>query len=216
MITNKIELIEEKIIRLADEYEHAPLEDFDRYEYTIEKLLEERRDEYLNIHKMDGKGVQMVCEFNECLRNALTELYNETQNAWRKIKDDFPNRNIWIEPKLWIADEYPTTRKDQSDRAKRIWEILLNPDLNKMYNSGCDNGYMDPQDSLNHFLYLSDEPDDWSDDIVGLFNVNLPKGTKLVYATHNLGAHTLFTIFELMHVRKFRKEIIFNISEKRE
>ena len=84
-----------------------------------------------------------------------------------------------------------------------------------MYNSGCDNGYMDPQDSLNHFLYLSDEPDDWSDDIVGLFNVNLPKGTKLVYATHNLGAHTLFTIFELMHVRKFRKEIIFNISEKR-
>lgn len=212
MTKKKIIELEERIIRLADEYDHAPLEKCDGYERAINDLLEERRDVYLDSHKMDAAGIQKMIEFNDYLRNALTGLYSETMSAYNKIKEEFSDRHFFIEPKLWINEEYPATRTDQSDRAKRIWKILLNPDLNRMYNNGCDNGNFDPSESLNHYLYLSEEIDDWNFDIVGLFDVKLPK-TNFVYATHNLGSHTLFTIFELMHVRKFRKEININITE---
>ena len=210
-----IELLEEEIIDLANQYEHAPLEEYDQYERVIIELLRVRHYMMLKTNKIDNNGIMMVIEFNNNLRQALTELYYEAQSIYNSLKENFSGRVINIEPKLWIADEYPTTREDQSDRAKRIWEILLNPDLNEMYHNGCDNGSFDPTESLNHYLYLDEKLDNWCYDIAGLFDVDMPKDLMMVYAGHNLGSHTLFSIFELMHVRNFRKEIVVNIEEER-
>ena len=199
-----LELVEEKLCELAEEYDHARLKDLESYEEAIKTLFEIRRD-----------MIRMVKDFNNALRNALTELYHEAHDAYSRLKD-MVGKDIHVSAKLWIDDEYPPTMTDQSDRAKRIWELLLNPDLNTMYDDGCDNGVFDPTESLNYYLYLFEHPEDWSDDIVGLFDCQLPKDLTMVYAAHNLGAHTYFTIFELMHVRKFKKEIIVNIDEKDE
>ena len=210
-----LELVEEKLCELAEEYDHAPRKDFESYEEAIKTLFEIRRDMILGNNHMDEAGIRMVKDFNNALRNALTELYHEAHDVYSRLKE-MADKDIHVSAKLWIDDEYPPTMTDQSDRAKRIWELLLNPDLNTMYDDGCDNGVFDPTESLNYYLYLFEHPEDWSDDIVGLFDCQLPKDLTMVYAAHNLGAHTYFTIFELMHVRKFKKEIIVNIDEKDE
>jgi len=210
-----LELVEDKLCELADEYDHARLEEFERYEETVKTLLEIRRYMIIGSNHMDEAGIRMVKDFNNALRNALTELYHEAQDVYSRLKD-MAGKDIYISAKLWIDDEYPSTMADQSDRAKRIWELLLNPDLNTMYEDGCDNGVFEPTKSLNHYLYLSEHPEDWSEDIVGLFDCQLPNDLKMVYAAHNLGSHSFFTIFELMHVRKFKKEIIVDIDEKDE
>ena len=55
-----LELVEDKLCELADEYDHARLEEFERYEETVKTLLEIRRYMIIGSNHMDedGEGLQ--------------------------------------------------------------------------------------------------------------------------------------------------------------
>ena len=60
---------------------------------------------------------------------------------------------------------------------------------------------------------INEEPDNWNFDIVGLFDVEIPN-MIMVHAAHDWASHMHLTIFDLMHVRKFKSEITIEIHQK--
>ena len=203
------EILEDEIITLYGEYEHCKLGEFDAYEYALHEMCELRRDLIIDSSQIvTEQEKDMVREFNNYLREALVDLYNESQDILKRI--DGVKGKVCVYPKLFIGKDYPLTMPDQSERAKKMWEVMLDRNVHIPYSDGYYLGNLEQNDSLNRFLYLDEKPDDWNFDIVGLFDVEIP-GMVMVHAAHDFASHMHFTIFELMHVRKFKSEIDIEI-----
>lgn len=199
------EILEDEIINLYGKYEHCKFEEFDAYEYALHEMCELRRDLIIDSSQIETEQEKdMVREFNNCLREALTGLYNESQDILNRMEG--VKGKVYVHPKLFIDEDYPLTMPDQSERAKKMWEVMLDRNVHIPYTDGYYLGNLEQNDSLNRFLYLDEKPNDWNFDIVGLFDVGIPD-MVMVHATHDFASHMHFTIFELMHVRKFKTEI---------
>lgn len=204
------EILEEEIVALYGEYENCKLYEYDAYEHAISEMTDVRRDLFLSEHSIKtDEDKNMVRQFNDNLREALTNLYEETQYVLGQLKDI---KGKDVVPHLYIDEEYPSTFSDQSERAKRMWKIILDGNVHIMYSDGYCLGGLKESDSLNRFLYINEEPDNWNFDIVGLFDVEIPN-MIMVHAAHDWASHMHLTIFDLMHVRKFKSEITIEINQ---
>jgi len=208
------ELVEEETISLYEGYNHSDIFEYDAYKHAICELTDVRRDLILSEYKIETVDEKdMVRLFAVSITDALTNLYYETQEVIEKLNE--VKGLVWIEPQLFISEEYPSTFQDQTERAKKFWEIMLDKNIHILYNNGYSLGCFEADESLNHFLYLNEVVDNWYYDIVGLFGVKIPD-LVMPYAAHDMASHMHFTIFDLMHVRKFKSIISIEIRNDNE
>lgn len=208
------ELVEEEIISLYEEYNHSDIFEYDAYKHAICGLTDVRRDMVLSQNKIEtDEDKDMIRQFSSSLTDSLTNLYHETQDVIEKL-DDVKGR-VWVEPQLFISEEYPSTFPDQSERAKKFWAILLDSNIHTLYYEGYSLGCFEADESLNHFLYLNEVVDNWNYDIVGLSGVDIPD-LVMPHAVRDMTSCMYFTIFDLMHVRKFKNIISIEIRNDNE
>ena len=182
-------------------------------EREFEKLFRERRRLLNQAFEFNDENAKLVRDFNECLRKALTDLYNKTHEYFQTVAEWNDCKNYYVCALLKLGDypdNYPPLHPVQTERRREIWEIMSEYDSYYVH-CGINDLVVDVDDkereSLMYFLYLEEVqnwneclPRDWSKDM------------NLLYGFHNLYDHTWFSLYDFLFVREFTQEFEFHVD----
>ena len=204
-----VEVIEREIIQKYNDYH--------RYDSNDDVLLSLRKDiinkKMLAIQK---ELLPDIIAFNDALREALREMYDRANRIWDKMIntiDEGDGDEMELTAKCYLDVDYPTLHPVQGDDRQDLWYALCDEDLNPLYADGIsvltltfprDEGY-----TFDSFIGMDCPPPNWNE---GLDPV-LTKDLHLISQFHNLFQHMLFAITDFIYVRKFRMEIIIEITK---
>ena len=213
--TSAITEIETEIINLETDIELSHWNKLGAEE-TMRTLLRIRRNLLAEMFVMDLHYKKLLEEFNEALKQQLLQMRRETiKIAQNIISSGIMDDDIQVVGKCFLGYRYSKHHPVQTMRAKKIWAILNGTIDNyvRLYDDGVIwGGYVYDsrmkQESENQMLYLSDEPDNWNDEL----DKEMTKDMHLIYPFHHLYSHTSFSIFDLLWVRDFNMEINLEID----
>ena len=204
-----VEAIEREIIQKYNDYH--------RHDSNDNVLLSLRKDiinkKMLAIQK---ELLPDIIAFNDALREALREMYDRANRIWDKMIntiDEGDGDEMELTAKCYLDVDYPTLHPVQGDDRQDLWYALCDEDLNPLYADGIsvltltfprDEGY-----TFDSFIGMDCPPPNWNE---GLDPV-LTKDLHLISQFHNLFQHMLFAITDFIYVRKFRTEIIIEITK---
>ncbi|MBE6424189.1 hypothetical protein [Succinivibrio dextrinosolvens] len=165
--------------------------------------------------------LDLVERLNALLMAKQKDLYNRAIEVFFAVKPYLKGRYFNLEATLDFDEELPEDFQDQSNRMKKLWKYMSNPELNNRGEfSIAKLSIYDKENipSLNSFLYLSDYEDDWSHLLSGECGCYylLPEIQTLRnigYAMHNLSDHLNYSIHEVIYATKFKCELNFEIKE---
>lgn len=207
--TPAIKEIEEEMIHLEEDIERCHFRKPGGKD-AMRTLIGIRRNLLANMFVMDEHYKTLLSEFNEALMQQLIRMRQETIKAVRAVENAGVTGYIQGIGKCFLGYRYSKLHPVQTMRAKKIWAILNGSisDYVRSYDDGVSfNGYvydvrMKPE-SENEMLYLSDEIDNWNDEL----DMEMTRDMHIIFPVHNLISHTDFSIFDLLWVRDFCMEI---------
>lgn len=207
--TPAIKEIEEEMIHLEEDIERCHFRKPGGKD-AMRTLIGIRRNLLANMFVMDEHYKTLLSEFNEALMQQLIRMRQETIKAVRAVENAGVTGDIQGIGKCFLGYRYSKLHPVQTMRAKKIWAILNGSisDYVRSYDDGVSfNGYvydirMKPE-SENEMLYLSDEIDNWNDEL----DMEMTRDMHIIFPVHNLISHTDFSIFDLLWVRDFCMEI---------
>ena len=204
-----VETIEREIIQKYNDYH--------RYDSNDDVLLSLRKDiinkKMLAIQK---ELLPDIIAFNDALREALREMYDRANRIWDKMIntiDESDGEEMELTAKCYLNVDYPALHPMQGDDRQDLWYALCDEDLNPLYADGIsvltltfprDEGY-----TFDSFIGMDCPPPNWNEGLDPL----LTKDLHLISQFHNLFQHMLFAITDFIYVRKFRTEIIIEITK---
>ncbi len=207
--TPAIKEIEEEMIHLEEDIERCHFRKPGGKD-AMRTLIGIRRNLLANMFVMDEHYKTLLSEFNEALMQQLIRMRQETIKAVRAVENAGVTGDIQGIGKCFLGYRYSKLHPVQTMRAKKILAILNGSisDYVRSYDDGVSfNGYvydvrMKPE-SENEMLYLSDEIDNWNDEL----DMEMTRDMHIIFPVHNLISHTDFSIFDLLWVRDFCMEI---------
>jgi len=158
--------------------------------------------------------IEIVREFNDCLRNALREMYDRAHRVYQDtIKHHDDGEKIVVKACLYLGKGYPVLHPVQEGNRQQLWEVLCDGGWNELYEGGIS------QLILTHGAYA-----DSFEDFTGMnissankidgFDPELTKDLKLTDQFHHLYNHTDFALTDFIYVRDFYSEINVEIKKR--
>lgn len=174
---------------------------------VIAPMLMVRKHILDNMFVMDDEYKQLLFDFNESLKMALLEMRQQTIGLHQHaLQTGLPN--IETTGRLFLGLSYPKIHPVQTNRARKIWELLSGAydHFMPLYKDGVSllrlsNAEYVP--SENYVLYMGEQEDNWNEGL----NPMMTDDMHLCYGVHNLTDHNAFSWFDLLWVRDFYTEI---------
>lgn len=195
----------------------------DDYLIKVINILFEQRKRLINIEHhpfVFSLDLSLVERFNSLLKDRISDIYQKVSQTMRLLQPIFENNEFfWITSKLDISRELPSDFPIQSERMKKIWSYMCNPEFNSsLHLSAYErvDGMGSSIPTLNDFLYLEDIPNESKMDWNHLLSLecgcpyNLPEIESLkgiIYAMHNITDHLNYSIYEIIYATEFTYDI---------
>ena len=206
---NNVDAIEREIILRYNDY---------RYNNSDNDVLLSLRKDIINKQVLANQKALLpdIIAFNDALREALLDMYDRAHRIWDKmigIIDEGDGEEMELTAKCYLDVDYPALHPIQGEERQDLWYALCDEDLNPMYADGIsvltltfprDEGY-----TFDSFIGMDCPPPNWNEGL----DPELTKDLHLISQFHNLFQHMLFAITDLIYVRKFRTEIIVEITK---
>ena len=206
---NNIDAIEREIILRYNDY---------RYNNSDNDVLLSLRKDIINKQVLENQKALLpdIIAFNDKLREALRDMYDRAHRIWDKmigIIDEGDGEEMELTAKCYLDFDYPALHPIQGEDRQDLWCALCDEDLNPMYADGIsvltltfprDEGY-----TFDSFIGMDCPPPNWNEGL----DPELTKDLHLISQFHNLFQHMLFAITDFIYVRKFRTEIIVEITK---
>ncbi len=210
--------VEEELLRIFSNY--APIGSpyglctFNEDGKDLLKGLFDKRKKLLDdMFVMDEEHKSLLCDFNDALKAALTDMRCKAIEAYNAVANINPNAEVNVEARCYLGCKYLSAHPVQTQRAKQVWAILSGS-CGYYYNPYKD-GVMGraykynakEQDIENQLLYPG-AITNWN---MGL-DRSLAEDMHLVYAFHHLHSSCHFSILDLLWVRDFTSKITATID----
>ena len=206
---NNVDAIEREIILRYNDY---------RYNNSDNDVLLSLRKDIINKQVLENQKALLpdIIAFNDKLREALRDMYDRAHRIWDKmigIIDEGDGEEMELTAKCYLDFDYPALHPIQGEDRQDLWCALCDEDLNPMYADGIsvltltfprDEGY-----TFDSFIGMDCPPPNWNEGL----DPELTKDLHLISQFHNLFQHMLFAITDFIYVRKFRTEIIVEITK---
>lgn len=169
------------------------------------------------VHKFN---LHLFERFNSLIMNKQKELYQKALEIYTRVKPFIKDNLFNIEASIDLNKNLPKEYPDQSERMKKLWEYMCNPEFNSTLKESAHKLYVfrEKFPSLNHFLYLCDYEDDWSHLLSGECGCHylLPEIEKINnvgYILHNMTDHLNYSIHEIIYATEFKFSLNVEIEE---
>ena len=155
-----------------------------------------------------------IIAFNDCLNNALHEMYDRAHLIWDSLKDNnaFGDKMV-LTPKCFLGYDYPKLHPVQGNDRQELWNALCDCGWNRVYEFGVTLPTLTfPYDSLMSFdalIGMDCPPPNWNEGL----DQELTKDLHLTSAFHNLFDHMNFAITDFIYVRQFETDIQIEINK---
>ena len=207
----RIIMLEENILRW---HEHGKRVEA---EAIIKDALHHRWMILRELMQYDEEGKSLLSDFNDRIKAAAVALFNKTKTiheGMMKLYDG--NGDLEVEGKLKLGYTYPMAHPIQTERAETMWEVMTQGGYDRRYSlDGCtwnlrwdQNGSMSAHESLEGWLGMADENDNWNDGL----DYGWSKDMHLVYPFHHLYANCHFSLYDLVYVNEFEFEICIRLD----
>ncbi len=175
-------------------------------------LLEIRRNlinEMVLAHQEDI--IEPIREFNDCLMEALKELYERAKRIYDDLKahSDYGDE-IDVTASLYLDNDYPKLHPIQRYDRQDLWEAICDGGWNVLYDEGIS-FYIGRNESFESLTGMDCPPPNWNDGL----DSELTKDMHLCMQFHHLFDYTQFAITDFIYVRKFWSEIKIVIDKDR-
>ena len=154
-----------------------------------------------------------IREFNDCLREALKEMYDRAHRIYADIsKHQDYGDEIELTASLYLGNQYPKLHPVQGEDRQDLWDALCDGGWNVLYDEGIcqltlpDGPY---QNSFEAFTGMDCPPPNWNEGL----DQELTKDMNLLMQFHHLFDHMEFAITDFIYVREFYSEIKINITK---
>lgn len=206
---NEIKLIEREIF-LATSMGN-------RYKFSdCNSLLSLRRDMINRRISAYPKDIlPYLKDFNESLRKALKELYDNAHQIWKTIKNDKSFcGDMELTAKCFFRYDYPEHHPIQDEDRQKLWKAICDFEWNPIYKDGVSLFPLtfpsDENVSFESFIGMDCPSGTWH---VGI-DRELTKDMNIINALYNLYEHTNFAITDFIYVRRFETEINIEVKKK--
>ena len=185
------------------------------FDYDKDKCLLSLRRNIINEMVLSHQEdiIDAIREFNDCLREALKEMYDRAHRVYADIsKHQDYGDEIELTASLYLGNEYPKLHPVQGDDRQDLWYALCDGGWNVLYDEGITqlilphNAY---GDSFESFTGMDCPPPNWNEGL----DQELTKDMNLLMQFHHLFDHTEFAITDFIYVREFYSEIKINITK---
>lgn len=203
-----IAIIENEIIDVFNEYERHGFSNCGDKQ-CIRRLLAVRKRLLDRMFVMDDHYKHLLSDFNKALSDQLLQMRLAVISAYNAVRQTAANHGVETVGKCFLAYQYSTIHPDQSDRRRKVWDILCGAvdDFMPYYSDGvinCGWRYSGGEpESENHMLYLSEQIDNWNH----AFDSDMTADMNLIYPLHALYEYTSFSVFDFLWVRNFNVEV---------
>lgn len=182
--------------------------------YENDKCLLQLRRHLINemvlAHQEDI--IEPIREFNDCLMEALKELYERAKRVYEDIKthSDYGDE-IDVTASLYLDNNYPKLHPVQGDDRQDLWDAICDGGWNVLYDEGIS-FYIGQFETFDSLTGMDCPPPNWNEGL----DPELTKDMHLCLQFHHLFDHTEFAITDFIYVRKFWSEIKIVIDKNRE
>ena len=181
--------------------------------YENDKCLLELRRNLINEMALAHQEniIEPIREFNDCLMEALKELYERAKRIYADLKahSDYGDE-IDVTASLYLDNDYPKLHPIQGDDRQDLWEAICDGGWNVLYDEGIS-FYIGRNESFESLIGMDSPLPNWNDGL----NPELTKDMHLCMQFHHLFDHTQFAITDFIYVRKFWSEIKIVIDKDR-
>lgn len=211
----RIVMLEEDIARIN---EHRQYDEEEKH--VVKHLLKERQNMLWQLNVYDDEMKRLFTDFNAALRKACTELYRRTMATYQEYRyrggsmEDFA-----VYGKIFLSYDYPECHPVQTERAKRVWDVLTQRYFCAIYDDGCTwplsfcKKYPPEQsgfETMEAWLGMEAKKDNWNEGL----DREWSKGLHLIYPFHNLYDHCYFSLYDLIYVREFNLEVTVGLEDR--
>lgn len=185
------------------------------FDYDKDKCLLSLRRNIINDMVLSHQEdiIDDIREFNDCLREALKEMYDRAHRVYADIsKHQDYGDEIELTASLYLGNQYPKLHPVQGEDRQDLWDALCDGGWNVLYDEGIcqltlpDGPY---QNSFEAFTGMDCPPPNWNEGL----DKELTKDMNLLMQFHHLFDHTEFAITDFIYVREFYSEIKINITK---
>ena len=181
--------------------------------YENDKCLLEIRRNLINemVLAHQENIIEPIREFNDCLMEALKELYERAKRIYDDLKahSDYGDE-IDVTASLYLDNDYPKLHPIQRYDRQDLWEAICDGGWNVLYDEGIS-FYIGRNESFESLTGMDCPPPNWNDGL----DAELTKDMHLCMQFHHLFDHTQFAITDFIYVRKFWSEIKIVIDKDR-
>ena len=187
--------IEEDIIESFDINRH----------YENDKCLLQLRRHLINkmVLAHQEEIIEPLREFNDCLMEALKELYERAKRIYDDLKahSDYGDE-VDVTASLYLDSNYPALHPIQGDDRQDLWDAICDGGWNVLYDEGIS-FKVGQYDTFNNLTGMDCPPPNWNEGL----DQELTKDMHLCMQFHHLFDQTEFAITDFIYVRKFWSEI---------
>lgn len=169
--------------------------------YENDKCLLEIRQHLINemVLAHQEEIIEPLREFNDCLMEALKELYERAKRICNDLKahNDYGDE-IDVTASLYLDRDYPKLHPIQGEDREDLWEAICDGGWNVLYDEGVS-FYIGQYKTFDSLTGMDCPPPNWNEG----FDPELTKDMHLCLQFHHLFDHTEFAITDFIYVRKF-------------
>lgn len=208
-----VEAIERELIWTGHDCERVGGE---QYKEAVRSLLRVRKRVLDELFAPTAEHKRLLEEFNQAAKAALIKTRTQTINTYRALRKGNCKGDIEVNGYCFLGYEYPAMHPIQTDRAKKVWDILSGVIDHYMpsYNDGISVGYRiqsmaDCERIIkeDEEIWMSDN-DNWNEGL----DMEWTKDMHLIHACHKLNDTLDFSTFDSLWVRKFEVEVTVDID----
>ena len=208
-----VEAIERELIWTEHDCERVGGE---QYKEAVRSLLRIRKRALDELFAPTAEHKRLLEEFNQAAKAALIKTRTQTINTYRALRKANCKGDIEVNGYCFLGYEYSAMHPIQTDRAKKVWDILSGVIDHYMpsYDNGISVGYriqsMADCESIikeDEEIWMSDN-DNWNEGL----DMEWTKDMHLIHACHKLNDTLDFSTFDSLWVRKFEVEVTVDID----
>ncbi|WP_288490939.1 hypothetical protein [uncultured Prevotella sp.] len=135
-----VEAIERELIWTGHDCERVGGE---QYKEAVRSLLRVRKRVLDELFAPTAEHKRLLEEFNQAAKAALIKTRTQTINTYRALRKGNCKGDIEVNGYCFLGYEYPAMHPIQTDRAKKVWDILSGVIDHYMpsYDNGISVGY---------------------------------------------------------------------------
>lgn len=182
-------------------------DDFMRY------LFAKRRDVLNSLFEYTEENAKLLMEFNQALRQTLTDMYNRTYALYDQQKK-LTQGEVELSATCFLPYTYIKNHPVQTERASEVWAAISSGGFNPIYeHDGIMTLEVDAnhkKESLMQLLFLDEQEDNWNEGLPREWS----KDMGLVHGFHSVYETSYFSLYDLLYVREFSLEYKITIDER--